>query len=131
MDFSMQLHNEEGYTRITLQGSPSLGQFLSLVDLLSIDSHAWPVNKLLVDLRRVDSLTSFTDQFSIGEKAARVLGHLHIASVVQPQRVTRVSEKAANRGGAHVQVFTAEEEAVAWLLRASGAPPFPGDDAQG
>ena len=52
----------------------------------------------------------------IGEETARQLQHLHrIASVVDPDRLTRASEKTAKRSGANLTVFTTEDEALAWL----------------
>jgi hypothetical protein len=122
MDFEFSFHNENALARATVAGRPSLGQFMSLIDVMGSDSHEWKHNRLLVDLTGVQTLTNFTDQFAIGEKAARVLGHLHVASVVLAHRITRVSEKAANRGGAHVQVFTTEAEAIAWLESTAGSP---------
>lgn len=122
MDFQFSFRNGATIARAKVEGRPSLGQFMSLIDVMSSDSHEWKHNRLLVDLTGVETLTSFTDQFAIGEKAARILSHLHVASVVAPHRITRVSEKAANRGGGHVHVFTDEAEAIAWLEAATGVP---------
>jgi hypothetical protein len=41
-----------------------------------------------------------------------------IASLVPPERVTRMSEKAARRSGTNVRVFDDEGAAVAWLQAA-------------
>ncbi|HEU5323636.1 MAG TPA: STAS/SEC14 domain-containing protein [Methylomirabilota bacterium] len=122
MDFEFSFSNGEQLALAKVAGRPTLGQFMSLIDVMGSDSHEWKHNRLLVDLTGVQTLTSFTDQFAIGEKAARVLSHLHVASVVLPHRITRVSEKAANRGGAHVHVFTDEAEARAWLEATTGTP---------
>ena len=107
---------ETGFTRVTVAGAPTIGQLISLTEVLGADSRAWPQPMLLLDLRQVEPVFSFTEQFRLGEAGARNLGHLRkLASVVPPERITHVSEKAANHGGAHVRVFTDEGEAIAWL----------------
>ena len=104
------------YARITVVGAPTIGQLISLTELLAVDSRSWAQPLLLLDLRQVETRFAFTDQFRLGEAGARNLGHLRkLASVVPPDRITHVSEKAANHGGANVRVFTDEAEAVAWL----------------
>lgn len=116
----MSLHTDwehhDGYSVIRLAGSPSLGEFVACIELIAGQSHAWKHGKLLVDLRAVNSLRSFTEQFAIGEEAARKLGHLRkVASVVPPERLTRNSERPARKKGLNLLVFTSEEEAVEWL----------------
>jgi hypothetical protein len=41
-----------------------------------------------------------------------------IASLVPPERVTRMSEKAAQRSGTNVRVFDDERAATEWLQSA-------------
>lgn len=114
LDFSVE--HRQGYTAVRVRGEPSLDQFLSLIQVLGAQSGEWSSRRVLVDLRGVRTLTSFTDHYAIGEETARQLQHLHrIASVVDPDRLTRASEKTARRSGANLSVFTAEDEAVAWL----------------
>ena len=63
-------------------------------------------------------VTPFTqpEQFRIGVEAAASMSHLdRIASLVPPERITRVSEKAARRNGVNVRVFGDERAALAWL----------------
>lgn len=114
LDFTVE--HRQGYTAVRVRGEPSLGQFLSFIQQLGVDSSAWTSRRVLVDLRGVRNLTSFTDHYAIGEETARQLHHLHrIASLVDPDRITRASEKTARRSGANLSVFIAEEEALAWL----------------
>lgn len=116
MGLHIDWEHHAGYGAVRLAGAPSLGQFYSCIELLSVESAGWPHRRLLVDLRGVTTLHSFTEQFAIGEEAARRLGHLRkIASVVPEGRRTRNSERPARRQGLNLLVFTSEEEAVAWL----------------
>lgn len=111
------IEHREGYSILRVQGEPTLGQFLSLLQLVGVESASWPVRRALLDLRGVRTLTAFTEHYAVGEEVARQLQHLHrIASVVPPDRITRASEKTARRRGINLVVFTSEAEAVAWLL---------------
>jgi hypothetical protein len=116
MSLSFKVEHRDGYSVVRLQGEPSLGQFLSFLQLIAVETASWPVKRALFDLRGVRTLTTFTEHYAIGEEVARQLGHLHrIASVVDPDRITRASEKTARRSGVSLTVFTDEAEAIAWL----------------
>ena len=107
----------DGYALARIRGEPSLGQFLALIRRIGLESAAWPSKRVLFDLRGIRTLTSFTDHYAVGEETARQLGHLHrIASLVDPDMITRASEKTARRSGVNLTVFTDEAEATAWLL---------------
>lgn len=116
MSLSFKVEHREGHSVVRLDGEPSLGQFLSFLQVVAVDSTGWPSRRVLFDLRGIRTLTSFTDHYAIGEEVARQLVHLHrIASVVDADRITRASEKTARRSGVNLTVFTDEAEAVAWL----------------
>ena len=116
MNFDVVIHKTARYVRIALTGSPSIGQMLSMIHLLGVESETWPEHKVLVDLRGVASQFTRPEQFRIGEEAAASLSHMEkIASVVPAERVTRVSEKAAQRNGVNVRVFDRERDAIEWL----------------
>ncbi|MBK6008330.1 STAS/SEC14 domain-containing protein [Ramlibacter ginsenosidimutans] len=116
MDFDLAIDTMAHYIRVRITGGPSFGQLLSLIHLLGVESETWDEDKVLVDLRGVVTPFSRPEQFRIGEEAAASLSHMRrIASVVPPERVTRVSEKAARRNGVNVRVFDDETQAIAWL----------------
>lgn len=116
MSLNFQVEAGERYMRVRLDGAPSLGQFLSLIQLMGVETAAWPVKRVLFDLRGITTLTSFTEHYSIGQEVARHMHHLaRIASLVPPDRITRASEKTARQAGTNLQVFTEEAEAIAWL----------------
>lgn len=116
MSLSFDVEHREGYSVVRLKGEPSLGQFLSLIQIIGVETGAWTVKRVLFDLRGIRTLTSFTDHYAIGEETARQLHHLHrIASVVDADMITRASEKTARRSGINLTVFTDEAEAVRWL----------------
>lgn len=114
LDFGVE--HREGYSVVRITGQPSLGQFLSFLHLMHVETAGWPTRRVLFDLRGVRTLTSFTEHYAIGEEASRQLAHLHrIASLVPPDRITRASEKTARRSGLNLTVFTDEAQAIAWL----------------
>ncbi len=100
MSLSFKAEHRDGYSIVHLAGDPSLGQFLSFLYLIGIETAGWPGKRVLFDLRGVSTLTSFTEHYAVGEEAARQLQHLHrIASVVDPDRITHASGKTARRSG--------------------------------
>lgn len=116
MEFDLAIDRTGPYVRVTVTGHLAIGQLLSMIHLLGVESEAWPEDKVLVDLRGVASHFTRPEQFRIGEEAAASLSHMdRIASLVPPERVTRVSEKAARRNGGNVRVFDQEQAAIAWL----------------
>ena len=83
MDFDVVIDSAAHYIRVTVTGAPAIGQLLSLIHLLGVESETWPEDKVLVDLRGV--VTPFTqpEQFRIGVEAAASMSHLdRIASLV-------------------------------------------------
>ena len=116
MSYDVSVTQQAFYTRVAITGAPTIDQLLSLVHLMGVDSDSWKHDCLLVDLRKVSTPFTETEQFSIGKEAAASLAHLRkIASVVPAERVTRISERAARRDGTNVCVFDDEKEALAWL----------------
>lgn len=116
MSLSFKVEDRDAYQVVRVEGEPTLGQFLSFIQLMGVETSGWKVRRVLFDLRGIRSLTTFTEHFAIGEEVARQLSHMHrIASVVAADRITRASEKTARRSGINLTVFTEEAEAIAWL----------------
>ena len=108
--------HRQGYSLVRVEGEPTLAEFLSFLQQIGSETSGWPARRLMFDLRGVRTLTTFTEHYAVGEETARQLAHLHrIASVVPADRITRASEKTAQRAGVNVRVFTSEAEAIAWL----------------
>jgi hypothetical protein len=116
MNFDLHVTHEVGHARVKVAGHPTFEQVLSMVHLLGIDSSEWDSEALLVDLRDVRTVFTPEEQFRLGLEAALSLAHLRrVASLVAPERITRISEKAARRNGTNVRVFGDEQAALAWL----------------
>ena len=107
------------HLKATLKGSPSIGEFLVGLQQIGFESAKGEFDLVLLDLRQVEPVYSFTDQLRMGQEVARCMTHLRkLASVVPPDRITRVSEQSAKHSGATVRIFTVEAEALDWLLGA-------------
>jgi hypothetical protein len=116
MSFDVAIDRSARHIRVTVTGTPEIGEMLSLIHLLGVESKAWEQDRVLVDLRGVRTPFTHMEQFRIGEEAAVSLSHMvKIASVVPTERITRISEKAARRNGTNVCVFDDEAAALAWL----------------
>jgi hypothetical protein len=73
--------------------------------------------RLLINLLDVVGTFETRDQQAMGLLAARYLGHLErVASLVPEDKITRVSEAAAQGQGMQLRVFTKLTDAVSWLL---------------
>ena len=115
-------HNP-AYALVRVAGSPTISQILALIESVGVESQAWPQGAVLVDLREVTSLASFTEQYRLGELAVRAFAHLSkLASLVPPERITRTSEKVARQEGLNLRVFTSEAEAIGWLTESPASP---------
>jgi hypothetical protein len=116
MSLRFDVEHRDAYSVVRVEGAPTLGQFLSFLHLIAVETTGWKVRRVLFDLRQVKTLIAFTDHYAVGEEAARQLSHLQrVASLVEPDRITRASEKTAQRSGMNLMVFTEEEAAIGWL----------------
>ena len=72
--------------------------------------------RLLINLMDVVGTLGPQEQHAIGLLAHRHLSHLEkVASLVPPDKLTRVSEGAARAQGMELRVFTSLLEAMDWL----------------
>lgn len=116
MSLHYSVEQRDTHAVVRVDGEPTLGEFLEFVRTLAMESVAWSTRRVLIDLRSVRTLTTFTEHYAIGEEVARTMGHMErMASVVPADRITRASEKMARQGGANLTVFTSEGEALEWL----------------
>jgi hypothetical protein len=73
--------------------------------------------RLLINLLDVVGTFGAEEQQAIGLLAHRYLSHLQkVASLVPPEKLTRVSETAARAQGTELRVFTSLPDALDWLL---------------
>jgi hypothetical protein len=116
MTTRVSVEQRDGYAAVRISGSPSLGQFVSLIQLIAVDCRTWPHPRGLFDMREVTTLKAVTDHQAIGRAVVEHLQHLEkLASLVPLDRVTGISRKVAQGAGANLVVFVDEAEAIRWL----------------
>lgn len=116
MPLHHRIEHRSGYSLVSLRGDPSLGQFLSFIELMGPETQSWQHARGLFDLREVSTLKSVTDHVAIGQAVARHLAHMErIASIVPPDRATGISRKEAQSAGVNLAVFVDEPAALQWL----------------
>ncbi len=117
MPYHCEFTEEAGLVRARIAGEGGVDEFVAALRRLGAQSVGWKSSLLLVDLRGVETVYSFTDQLTIGKAVGVNFRHLRRhAAIVRPERITRVGEKAAQHEGSQVQVFASEAEALQWLL---------------
>ncbi len=116
MDYTVKVTKADDHVRVVVQGEPTLDQLLALFNVVGMQSGAWKQELMLLDLRGVSARYPKEDEYRVGKELVANLAHLKkIASVVPPDRITRLSERAARRMDVQVRVFDAQETALAWL----------------
>ena len=101
---------------VSVGGRPSIDQLVSALHVFGIESEDSTQSTMLIDLRLLEIGYGREDLLRIGHEIACSFAHLaKLALVVPPQRVTRISERAAQRGGTNMRVFDDESRARAWL----------------
>ncbi len=108
-------HVFPSHVHLEVEGDSSLGELLRMVDDTYEASQSWRARRLLLDLRQVPPPDP-VGQALVGDHLAARLGHLKIASLVEPRNLTGHSERAAVRAGGHLKAFADEEAATRWLL---------------
>jgi DNA-directed RNA polymerase subunit F len=84
---------------------------------MAAKSREYGTKRLLINLLDVVGTLGPEQQQGLGQLAARYLSHLEkVASLVPPEKITRVSEAAAQAQGMRLRVFVNITEAVAWLM---------------
>jgi hypothetical protein len=104
------------YCVVRVAGSPTLKEFVSFLKSVAEQSREWPHGRVIFDLQNVESLTKFSEHYSIGRQVAPSFSHLvKVASVVTSERITRGTEKPVRQLGVNLKIFTSEHEAVLWM----------------
>lgn len=125
MSFDVKIHRSPQFTSVTVTGPASLDDFVALMTTVGEQTRRAGDKRVLVNLLGIEGDLKFTDHFQLGSQAAQLLRHLDkLASVVPADKITRTSEKVAQKQGFALRVFASVDEAVRWLgesLQRNGA----------
>jgi hypothetical protein len=116
MPYRYRIDQASEHVHAAIEGDGNVDEFISAIRQIGAESVNWTSSRLLVDLRGVETVFTFTEQLRIGQAVGVNLRHLKKhAAIVKPERITRVGEKAAQHQGGVVQVFDTESQALEWL----------------
>ncbi|NML45341.1 hypothetical protein HHL11_16425 [Ramlibacter sp. G-1-2-2] len=73
MSFDISVTREAQQSRVTIKGDASLGQLLSLLQLLQVESRQWPRDELMLDLSGLEHRFGPSEQSRLQSEAARLL----------------------------------------------------------
>lgn len=82
MWFDVSIAHEEPCTRVIVIGEATLGRLLSLLNVLEVDSAAWPRPAMLLDLRGLRAPLSREAEARLAAEAARGLPRLRKIGVL-------------------------------------------------
>jgi len=99
----------ETHSAVQVSGAPALHEFFSFLSWLSIQTESWSVQRLLLDLRGVQSMHDPQDRFLAGNALGLALRHVDKVAAIVPGHAD------TDHGGCD-SVFTDERRALDWLL---------------
>ncbi|MBI2771666.1 MAG: STAS/SEC14 domain-containing protein [Burkholderiales bacterium] len=124
-----RVFRSDGFVRVEVSGAADLDGLLRMMRKISVQTRSHGDTLMLVNLQKMEGELNFTGHYVLGEQVAQHLSHLtKLASVVQPGKITKTSEKVARAQGVQLSVFDSERDAMAWLLMAEQQTQ-PGDTA--
>ena len=81
MSFDFKVTPGPQHTRVTLAGEATMGQLLSLLQVLQVDSAAWPREAVLLDLSELHTDFSQSERTQFQQEAVRMLARVQCVSV--------------------------------------------------
>lgn len=107
MNIDVSIAHEPSWSRVTVQGQPTLGCLLSLLQVLEVDSASWTGEAVLLDLRRAHGHLSPEEQGRLLAEAARALGRMRKIAFLAPGGLLQETTV--------IGVFQDEGGALQWL----------------
>ena len=81
MSFNINVTPGPQHTRVALSGQANMGQLLSLLQVLQVDSAAWPREAVLLDLSELETRFLQIERTQFQLEAVRTLSHLQCVTV--------------------------------------------------
>lgn len=76
MSFDAAVTRDGPRTRVTVDGTPTLGQLLSLLTVMQVDAATWPASAVLLDLAGVRTAFEADARNEVEDHARRCLGNV-------------------------------------------------------
>jgi hypothetical protein len=81
MTFEIKLTPGPQHTRVALTGQASMGQLMSLLQVLQVDSAAWPREAVLLDLSELETRFSQAERTQFQQDAVAALPRIQCITV--------------------------------------------------
>ena len=117
MAFTLRYKHGSAMSVVEVTGLAFAEQAQQVVEAIQARTMENADRRLLIDLTDVVGTLGPAEHQALGVLAARYLTHLErVASLVPEDKITRVSEAAAQKRGLQLKVFTQLTSAVDWLV---------------
>ena len=108
--------NKGDYLFIEVSEPCSLDLLISTIHDVSAHCRKENLNKVLVDLRKMEGNPNIFDRYRLGIEIARVWGaKIKVAIIARPGMINRMTENTAVNRGAKLMAAFDEEAALTWL----------------
>jgi hypothetical protein len=81
MTFDFKVTPGPRHTRVILAGEATMGQLLSLLQVLQVDCAGWPHEAVLLDLSELQTTFSQAERTQFQQEAVRALGRIQCVTV--------------------------------------------------
>ena len=81
MSFTINVTPGPQHTRVALVGQANMGQLFSLLQVLQVDSAAWPSESVLLDFSELETSFSQADRTRFQQEAVRLLTRIQCIAV--------------------------------------------------
>ena len=117
MSFTLHVNHGPAYAVAEISALAFMEATEPVLRSIAEQTRAQGDRRLLINMLDVVGTFGPEEQRTIGLLVHQHLGHLEkVASLVPPEKITRVSEAAARAKGMELRVFTALTEAIDWLV---------------
>ena len=115
-ELKMKSAVDAGYLRITAQGTHALPRSIGLIEWTAAESLRQNAARVLLDCRGIEGQLSTMDRYELGVAISSIPVKVAIILRQAMMDPDRFGEIVARNRGANARVFTAEDEAIEWLL---------------
>ena len=81
MSFEIKVTPGPQHTRVALMGQANMGQLLSLLQVLQVDSAGWPREAVLLDFSELQTSFSQAERTQLQQEAVRLLPRIQCITV--------------------------------------------------
>ncbi|HXD09111.1 MAG TPA: hypothetical protein VN653_03520 [Anaerolineales bacterium] len=113
----MSTHQNKGdHLFVEINEPYSLKLLISNIHAVADHCRKENLNKVLVDIRKMEGNPSIFDRFQLGLEIVKAWGtRITVAVVAKPSLINRTAENTAVNRGAKVKAFSEMKDAMEWL----------------